>query len=97
MRVLRPLLPFARLGKRVFAPARHFREGTHRLFDLDVEFYADVANHDLITKNLTRRGCVADLDEIRDLWEQLKGRHRSEQMRNRSVAGHRKAAQHDAP
>ncbi|KAH8020484.1 hypothetical protein HPB51_002433 [Rhipicephalus microplus] len=81
MRVLRPLLPFARLGKRVFAPARHFREGTHRLFDLDVEFYADVANHDLITKNLTRRGCVADLDEIRDLWEQLKGRHRSEQMR----------------
>lgn len=81
MLIIRPLLHFARLGKRVFAPARHFREGTHRLFDLDVEFYADVANHDLITKNLTRRGCVADLDEIRALWDELKVKHKNEQMR----------------
>ncbi|XP_075552343.1 seryl-tRNA synthetase, mitochondrial [Dermacentor variabilis] len=81
MLFIRQLLPFARLGKQVFAPARHFREGTHRLFDLDVEFYADFANHDLITKNLTRRGCVADLDEIRTLWEELKVRHKNEQMR----------------
>lgn len=81
MRVVRPLLAAARRGARSLVPVRLFRMGTNRLFDLDVEFYADIANHDLIAKNLTRRGCVADLDEIRELWEELKVKHKNEQMR----------------
>lgn len=79
MRAFRPVLSLLKRGTP--ASRRHFTKGTSRLFDLDVEFYADIANHDLIAKNLTRRGCVADLDEIRQLWDELKVQRKNEQVR----------------
>lgn len=52
--------------------ARRFTKGTHRLFDLDIEYYCNPANRLTIEKNLNRRGFEADLDQIYKLWDELK-------------------------